>query len=204
LDANGENGGFLDPLNYKRTWGPSSFDQTHLVTINHVYELPFGKGQRMFNNGGIMGAILGHWQLSGVFRHASGTPFTPTAPATNCNCAGGSAYADVTGTPVYPGLQGPGQLWVSPSTFALPAVNTHGNAGRDILRGPGWTSYDGNVVRKFAIRERTTLEFRMEAQNVFNHPHFGNPAATVGNATFGQITSSSGERQAQVGLRLTF
>ena len=51
LDTNGENGGFLDPNNYKRTWGPSSFDQTHLLTINHVYQLPSCKGERFVNHG---------------------------------------------------------------------------------------------------------------------------------------------------------
>lgn len=203
LDTNGENGGFLDPNNYKRTWGPSSFDQTQLLTISHVYELPFGKG-RPFLNHGIAGAIVGNWQLSGVFRYYSGTPFTPTAPATNCNCAGGTAYADVTGTPVYPGGEGPGQLWISPSAFALPAVNTHGNAGRDVLRGPGSTNYDANIVRKFRVREKATLEFRMEATNALNHPHFGNPASTVGSATFGQITTATGPRQAQAALRVSF
>src|SRR5262249_37449835 len=57
FDTNGENGGFLDPNNYKRTWGPSGFDQTYVVVISHVYQLPFGKGQRWMNHG-IGSAIL--------------------------------------------------------------------------------------------------------------------------------------------------
>jgi len=43
-------------------------------------------------------------------------------------------------------------LWVTQSAFALPAVNTHGNAGPDVLRGPGSTNYDANIVRKFQVR----------------------------------------------------
>jgi len=203
LDTNGENGGFLDPNNYRRTWGPSGFDATHMVVINHVYELPFGRGEHFLTHG-FGAAALGGWQLSGVFRASTGTPFTPTAAATNCNCAGGSAYADVTGTPVYPGGEGPGQFWVTQSAFALPAVNTHGNAGRDVLRGPGYWVYDANVVRKFPIREKVALELRMEASNLANHPHWGNPASTFGNATFGQITTTSGERTARLAARLSF
>ena len=62
------NGGFLDDLNFKRTYGPSTFDQTHMLTINHVYELPFGKGQALLNKGGVLAAVLSHWQVSGVLR----------------------------------------------------------------------------------------------------------------------------------------
>lgn len=203
LDTNGENGGFLDPNNFKRTWGPSSFDSTHNITINHVYELPFGKGKALLPNG-VGSKVLGGWQLSGVFRYLTGNPFTPTAPATNCNCAGGSAYADVIGTPVYTNLTGPGQQWITASAFALPAVNTHGNAGRDVLRGPGTTVYDVNLVRKFPIGERAKLELRMEGSNIFNHPQWGNPASQVGSATFGQITSASNPRVVQFAGRVTF
>jgi hypothetical protein len=69
------------------------------------------------------------------------------------------------------GLDSPGGQWVSPSALALPAVGTLGNAGRDILRGPGFSEYDANVVRKFRFKERATLETRLEATNVTNTPH---------------------------------
>ncbi|HEY2017472.1 MAG TPA: TonB-dependent receptor [Bryobacteraceae bacterium] len=207
LDVNGENGGFLDNLNFKRTYGPSSFDQTHMLTINHVYQLPFGKGQPLLNKGGVLAAVLSNWQASGVFRRFTGTPFTPTAPVTSCNCASvSSIYADVVGSPQYPHGIGPGQPWVSPSAFALPVPNTFGNAGRDILRGPGLTNYDLNIVRKFPVKEKVNLEFRLEANNATNTPHFANPGALVGSATFGIITASgyNGNRLVQTALRLTF
>ena len=205
LDEAGENGGFTNPFNYKLNWGPSPFDQTHMLTINHVYQLPFGKGEHFLNHGGIASSILGGWQLSGVYRRFSGTPFSVTAPGTNCNCAGlNTVYAAVVGTPMYPKLEGPGQQWISPSAFALPAVGTLGNAGRDILRGPGFSEYDANVVRKFRFKERATIETRLEATNVTNTPHFGNPSGSINSATFGQVTTASGQRQAQVAMRLSF
>jgi hypothetical protein len=112
--------------------------------------------------------------------------------------------SEIVGTPVYPGLYGPGQIYLSPSAFAIGPVGTRGNSGRDNVLGPGMTVYDANVVRKIHIKERVTMEFRMEATNVTNHPHWGNPSATVGSATFGQITSASNPRQALVAGRLTF
>ena len=145
--------------------------------------------------------------MSGVFRRFTGTPFTPTAPVASCNCASvTSIYADVAGSPQYPHGVGPGQPWVSPSVFALPAPNTFGNAGRDILRGPGLTNYDANLVRRFPVKERVNLEFRLEANNSTNTPHFANPGALVGSATFGIITASgyNGNRLVQTALRVTF
>jgi hypothetical protein len=204
LDETAENGGFLNPNNFKQSWGPSNFDQAQMITINHVYELPFGKGQPMLHNGGIGSKILGGWQLSGIFRYFTGLPFTAGAAATNANCASCSVVPQIVGTPAYPGLYGPGQLYLSPSAFALEPVGTRGNSGRDNLRGPGMTVYDANLVRKFPIHERVTAEFRLEATNVTNHPHWGNPSATVNTATFGQITTASNPRQAQVAMRLSF
>ena len=207
LDVNSENGSFLDDLNFKRTHGPSTFDQTHMLTINHVYQLPFGKGQPFLNQGGVLAAVVSNWQVSGVFRYMTGFPFTPTAPVTSCNCAAVSTiYADIAGSPQYPHGVGPGQPWISPSAFVLPQVNTFGNSGRDVLRGPGLTNYDANIVRKFPVRERVNVELRFEANNALNTPHFANPSALVGSATFGIITASgfNGNRLVQTALRVTF
>lgn len=204
LDTNAENGGFLNPNNYRQSYGPSTFDQTHMVTINHVYELPFGKGEPLLNNNKAAATLLGGWQLSGIFRYFTGLPFTAAAAATNANCASCSVVPEIVGTPQYAGLYGPGQQYLSPSAFALEPVGTRGNSGRDNLRGPGMTVYDANLVRKFHIKERVTAEFRFEATNVTNHPHWGNPSATVSTVTFGQITTATNPRQAQVAMRLSF
>jgi hypothetical protein len=207
LDVNSENGAFLDNWNFKRTYGPSTFDQHHMLTINHVYQLPLGKGQALLNRGGVLSAVLSHWQVSGVFRYFTGQPFTPTAPVTSCNCASvSSIYADIAGTPQYPHGVGPGQPWVSPSAFVLPQSNTFGNTGRGVLRGPGLTNYDANIARKVSIRERVNMEFRLEANNAINTPHFANPGTLVGSATFGIITASgyNGNRLVQTALRITF
>ena len=204
LDETAENGGFLNPYNWKQSWGPSSFDQAHMLTISHVYSLPFGKGQPLLNSNRIASAILGGWQVSGIFRYLTGLPFTASASATNANCASCSVVPDIVGTPIYPGLYGPGELYLSSSAFALERPGTRGDSGRDNLRGPGMTVYDANLVRRFLIKERVTTEIRFEGTNITNHPHWGNPSATVGNATFGQITTATNPRQAQIAARVTF
>jgi hypothetical protein len=204
LDLTSEDGGFLNPNNYQQSYGPDGLNSKHMLTINHVYELPFGKGQPLLSNGGIGGRILGGWQVSGIFRYFSGMPFTASSPTTNADCASCSVVPEIVGAPVYPGLYGPGELYLSPSAFAYETVDTRGNSGRDNLIGPGMTVYDANVVRKFHVKERVSAEFRVEATNVTNHPHWGAPNATVGTPTFGQITAASNPRQAQVAARVTF
>ena len=204
LDVTGEDGNPLNPNNFNQSYGMDGLNSKHMIVINHVYELPFGKGHSMLSNGGIAASIVGGWQFSGIFRYFSGTYFTVGAPSTGADCASCSVVANVVGTPQFPGLYGPGQLYLSESAFALETPDTRGNSGRDNVEGPGMTVYDGNLVRKFHIKERITAEFRFEATNATNHPHWGNPNATVNSATFGQITGASNPRQGLVSMRLVF
>ncbi len=178
LDTTGEDAGFLNPYNWNQSYGPDGLNSKHILTINHVYELPFAKGQPFLNSGGLAARILGGWQFSGIFRYLSGTPFTVSSPTTNADCAGCSVVPNIIGTPQYPGLYGPGELYLSPSAFTYEALDTYGNSGRDNLLSPGQTVHDGNVARKFQLKERMMLEFRLEATNVTNHPHWGSPSAT--------------------------
>ena len=172
-----------------------------MVTINHVYELPFGKGQPLLNSNGNRRRhprrLAGERDLPLLHR----TAVHRRRRRHECRLRlvfGGPRNRRHTRVS---GSYGPGQLYISPSAFGLEPVDTRGNSGRDNLRGPGMTVYDGNVVRKFHMQERTTAELRMEATNVTNHPHWGNPSATVSTATFGQITTATNPRQAQVAMR---
>ena len=131
-------------------------------------------------------------------------PFTPTADATACNCPGNSNFADSIGPTKYLGGQGRGLLWFDIASFAPPAANRFGNAGRNSLRGPGFATYDLSAVRNFRLRERLRLEVRGEAYNVTNSPRWGNPTNSVNNGSFGQILSASSEREIQIAVRITF
>jgi hypothetical protein len=207
IDEGSNQPGFVNNLDVRRQYGPSDFDQTHLLTISHVFESPFGKGKPFLSSGGKAAAILGGWQLNGIYRYATGTPFTPTADSTACNCPGNGNYADVAGPLQMPGGIGPGQPWVSPSSFAVPGPNRFGNAGRNTIRGPHLSNYDLSLFRTFALRERFKLEMRGEFYNLTNSPHFTNPSGNISSANFGIITSTLngyGNRQVQVAARLLF
>ena len=207
LDVGSDQPGFTNNLNLKRQYGPSNFDRTHLVTASHLYELPFGKGKPFLKQNRIVAAIVGDWQLNGIFRLATGTPFTGTADATSCNCPGNGQFADAIVSVTYPHGIGPGQPWFSTSSFAAPAPNRFGTAGRNTIRGPRLSNYDLSIFRVFPFTERFRLEYRAEFYNLTNTPHFANPSGSVTSATFGIVSSTLngyGNRQIQMALRLKF
>jgi hypothetical protein len=207
LDVGSNQPGFTDNLDIRRQYGPSDFDQPNLLTVSHLYELPFGKGKRYLNKGGLAAFLVQGWQLNGIYRYATGTPFTPTADATACNCPGNGNFADVISPVQYLGGIGPGQPWFSTASLAVPGPNRFGNAGRNTIRGAHLSNYDFSVFRNFDITERYKLEFRSEFYNLTNTPHFANPNGNVSSGTFGIISgtlSGYGSRQIQMALRLRF
>jgi hypothetical protein len=121
----------------------------------------------------------------------------------------------VPGQPLYPANQTP-TLWLNPYAFTTPANGTWGNAGRNILRAPGFWQVDTSLEKSFPIAERKAISFRADIFNTFNRAQIGNPSAKWTNpssgTTFGQITSpyttsavgSGTPRQMQVMLRFSF
>lgn len=207
LDVGSNQPGFVDNLDLSRQYGPSDFDQTNLLTISHLYELPFGKGKAFANENRLAAALLGGWQINGIYRLATGTPFTGRADATACNCPGNGNFADALSPAKTLGGVGPGQPWFTTSSFGVPAPNTFGDAGRNTIRGPRLSNYDFSVFRNFALTERFKLEYRAEFYNLSNTPHFSNPNNTVTSGTFGIISGTLngyGNRQVQMALRLKF
>lgn len=203
LGVGDDQGGFIVQTDIRRNYGPTGYDRTHMFVSSHIYELPFGAGRRYLQSGPAA-YIVGGWQVNGILRIVSGAPFTPVADATACNCPGNSNFADAIAPARYTNGTGRGLLWFDPASFAAPAPNRFGNAGRNSLRGPGFVNYDLSLVRNFALLERVRLEFRAEAYNLTNTPRWANPVNSVNNAAFGQILSASGERELQLALRITF
>jgi hypothetical protein len=195
-------------------WGPvfqrnraaAGFDRTHVLQAGWIYELPFGKG-KMLAKSGVAAAVLGNWQVNGVFSAYTGTPFTVTSPGSSLNAPDNTQTANQVKTDVIRyGFVGPGATYYDPTAFAaVTAAATFGTSGRNILRNPGVLNTDLDITREFAIKERMKLQFRGEAFNVANTSHFGGVASSsVTSGSFMQITSASGERQIRFGLRMVW
>ncbi len=190
-----------DPRNISAERGNSIIDMRHRLTIGYVWELPFGKGKTFLNRGGVLNALIGGWQTNGILAVQTGLPFTPVLQTSTTNTGTGSR-PNVLGAPSYPQTL---QHWFDTSNFSTPAQYTYGNAGRDILFGPGRVNWDMSLFKSFVIREETRFEFRAEAFNIFNHPQFGLPNPNIGNPQAGSITSTVGNpRQLQGSLRFQF
>jgi hypothetical protein len=170
-----------DPSDRKGSRGRSGFDIRHNVVANVIYELPFGRGSR-----------FGGWQLSAIANVHSNLPFTPVLSFDNAGLQSllTSERPDLVGNPytgVCPngGRVGTPTCWFNPSAFALPAPGRFGNAGRNILRGPGFAQFDLALQKSFQFREGLKIVLGAEAYNVFNHPNFAVPSNTQSPLTLG-------------------
>ncbi len=193
-----------DIRNRRADRGNSVYDIRHRATLSYTYRLPFGKGMTWMNQGGVANLALGGWQTNGIVIMQTGLPFTVGHAGANTGGAGGSR-ANFVRDATLDSSQRSLQRWFDIDAFAAPAIYTFGNLGRNTLYGPGRWNYDMSLFKDFAIKEELKVQFRAEAFNVFNHPQFGQPSATIGAGGVGTITSVIGNpRQLQLALRVQF
>jgi hypothetical protein len=193
-------GALRDPY-HPDDWGPSDFDRTHRLVSSFVWQLP-----QPFANQRALKLLLGGWETTGIFTIQSGLPFTVTSGGDPSLSGGGSpAFADLSGDPQRPSGVNPVDEWFNTAAFQNAATGTFGNIGRNSLRGPRSVDLDFGLLRDFRLTEKVKLQFRSEYFNLFNHPNFGLPNASLGNpASFGEITTASDPRIIQFALRLGF
>jgi hypothetical protein len=197
-----------NPLRPKDDYGRASFDIRHAASITGTYDIPFArKGVSGWRN-----RLLGDWQVSAIETLQTGLPFTPQLSYNPSNDGDTRNPVRPSLNPNFSGsmiLGGPNQYF-NPAAFIQPLPGTFGNAGRNILQGPGISQTDASLSKKFYVTERTHLQFRAEVFNLLNHTNFNNPnpvvfaSATGGpSPTAGVITATSTtSRQVQLGLKL--
>jgi hypothetical protein len=192
--------------NYAIEHGLSTQDVDYVFSPSVIYELPFGRGKRW---GGDVPKwadyAIGGWQVNAIYALQGGTPFSITASGNPS-----STRANLVGKPVIH----PGNItnYVEPGAFAVPAAAggiylAPGTSGRDMVRGPGFSNMDFAVFKNFPITERVKGQFRVQAYNLTNTPHFANPFDTnLKDGHIGQIDSvlTNSWRQVELALRFTF
>jgi hypothetical protein len=183
----------------------SSFDHRHRLTANAVYDLPFAKTSH-----GWLRRAAGSWRASGIFTLQSGAPFT-----VNLSSASSQEVAhiglvngnnierpDLISNPNH-GPQTPAE-WFTTAAFILPAQNTFGTAGRNVVTGPSLTGLDLSLQKEDALHEGLKLQFRLDIYNSLNHANFDLPGRIFGASNFGVITSAEDPRELQFALKLMF
>jgi hypothetical protein len=198
--------------------GVSDFDATHNFVVNSSWTLPTTR-----TLGGVSRAVLGGWELGGIFSARSGAPFTVTIQTdqagtgdSRVRSTSGGQRPDFNAAPgcsvnaVNPGNP---SHYIKTECFSFPVLGTLGNLGRNTLRGPGLQEVDFSLFKNWLIwHERLHLQFRAEAFNLLNKANYQAPktkifdgsGAIVANAS--QLTSptQTSEREIQFGLKLNW
>ncbi len=199
----------LDPEEPARDKGRASFDATNNVVINIGYPLPWN-----FQNK-LVSFFVGGWEVSGIGTFTEGQPFSARLGSERSRNGGGGRADRPDLKPGFspnPVLQHPTpDRWYDPNAFALPAIGTYGNVGRNTLVGPGRQTIDFSLVKRFAVTESRDFQFRAEFFNILNHANFGLPQNVPLTST-GAVSGSAGRitnvtttsRQIQFGLKFTF
>jgi len=195
-----------DPSILRRNRAQAGYNTPHIFQLAYVYELPVGKGKSWANGGGVATKALSDWQVSGIFSAIHGQPFSLTASSASLNAVGQRQTPNQVGPVKKLGGIGTGHPFYDPTAFvAVSAAAVYGNVGRNTLYGPGSVNMDFSLFRTFNLTERFNLQFRTDAANLFNAPHFNNPTGSRSSGNFLVITSAKNdERQFRFGLRLAF
>jgi hypothetical protein len=191
----------------------SSFDVPQNIAFNMGYELPVGKGKRFLTNAGALAqGVLGGWRVQGITIFRSGQPFTPTISRDVANTGVANQRPNIVAAPA---IVGTPNCWfyaasnpACPSgtnAFILPAANTYGNGGANVLRSQWLRNFDVSVFKEFPITESSLLQFRAEFFNVTNTPTFGIPNTVTDTSAGGIVTTSANNpRQVQFALKFNF
>lgn len=225
---------FINAYNISQNRANSDFDERNLLNVSYIYALPLEKWVNnvvSFADDDPSNELRGHglsdwgksffsgWELSGITIYASGTPFSVIddgSPA-GISSADNAGVVAVIGPGAYPdrvpssycqttdvASQLFGPILGNPCQFVAPQGLTYGNAGRNSMSNPSRLNFDTSLQKNMKLRERGTLQFRLETFNTFNHTQFriydpsnpGNPGNNViscyGGATDGYSAGYSG------------
>ncbi|MGA7574210.1 MAG: TonB-dependent receptor [Terriglobales bacterium] len=212
------NGDFQDQRYPNANYANADFDVRQRFVFSYVYDLPFGRVLAK-NSSGLVNQIIGNWQMTGVFSAATGNYYTATDinDVSGGDCGGSVGYycsrPNLVGNPnAKPCV--PGTLFNTCAFADNTALGTFGNAGRNIIEGPGYKTWDTSLVKQFHVSEQKNLEFRAEFFNVLNHVNylfgqFGAISAEptpleLGQNGFGFPLAARAPRQIQFALKFYF
>jgi hypothetical protein len=196
---------YTDPTNPAFDRGLADFDATHRLVLSPIWQIP-----GVSHGNAILRKVTDGWSVSTITSFQSGNPFTIFS---NNNSSESDNYLD------RPDVTGPIQIFHNPRQLRTVSGNcgggtpghyyfdpsnvdcvnvplfSHGNMGRNVLRGPGINNWDISVFKDFKFAESKSLEFQANFFNAFNHVQFYGPTsnggASGGSALFGQVTSDT-------------
>jgi hypothetical protein len=198
-----------NPFDASLTRVVSSWDLTHNFVATYTYALPF---DRLFSRG----RLARGWSLSGTTRFSTGFPVTLSDDSDRslAGTLGNGVNNQLLDTPQM--TSGPLEVNTNPRNgrpafniglFAPETLGQLGNAARRFFYGPGIENFDMQIGKTVALAESKSLEFRVEAFNVFNHAQFYGPASVNGeinDPSFGRVVSAAAPRLVQLAVKFSF
>lgn len=193
-----------DSFNRRLERDYSTGDIPHVFVASAVWDIPFGAG-RWSRAGGVIGALVNDWTVTGVLTLQSGMPLAVTQTTNNNAFAGfGTQRPNLIGDPTLPAGERSVDRWFNTSAFSPAPAFTIGSSSRNPVRGPAYRNLDLAVMRRVPLSGAKALEVRAEVFNLTNIPAFLAPNAIVGSAAFGTITAAGDPRVIQLALKFLF
>ena len=197
------------PLDLKQDYGHCTYDQNQRLSVNSVYELPFGRDKRFLNQGGLLNAVAGGWQTSAIATFYTG-PWETLGSNQNLG-AFVNALPLVTGavnnSSLHSGLGRNvrlGPYFNTQNVHPLTTLGVQGNAGVSNISTPGSAVWDLSVFKTWTVAERYGATFRTDFFNAFNRVNFTGLDTGVNDSNFGNLTGANAAREIQFSLRLAF
>ena len=154
--------------------GSADFDVRHSFTAALTYDIPSPA------QGGAATAVLGNWSVDSIVRARSGPPITVLASAVVQGEFISSRADLVPGELIWiKDPSAPAGKRINPAAFSVPPAGRVGNLGRNTIKGLSISQVDFSLRRQFTLTERTSLQFRADFFNIFNHPNFNNPSPFI-------------------------
>lgn len=195
--------GWTDSYNRRLDYAVSNDDVTHVFKFSNLYEFP-----RLKLASGFADRLINGWSLNSIIFWQSGFPLNIVSGVDNSFTGIGRDRADFLGGQAQLSSdRSHGEMaamWFDTSRFTVNAPGTFGTAGRNSLRGPRYFNTDLALLKDTRVTERTSLQFRAEAFNVFNNVNFNSPNTNRSAAQFGRITSAQDPRIMQLALKLVW
>jgi hypothetical protein len=199
-----------NPFDHELDYGDSAYDARQRLVFTYSYEIPSVRRFQSFH--AIPSRLTDGWRIAGLTTFQSGFPVdTYDSSDSSLTC-----YAEVSfyGCADRPNVVSPvvkmnprtnaALDYFSPSSFAMEALGTMGNAGRNTFHGPGYNNWTIGLYKDTKITESTEIELRFESFNTFNHTQFQNPASDINSPTFGQVSASQAPRILQLAAKFIF
>jgi hypothetical protein len=210
LDQSSNLGEEVNPLNPSLSTALSAFDITQNFVVSYSYQLPLEHLLHAANR------WTRGWEFSGITRFSTGLPVTLVNYGDNSLLGAepnGINNYGVDEPDVAPGSLAlnrnarNGLPYFNAALFSENALGTPGDASRRYFHGPGMQNFDMALLKNLYLTDTKSVQFRLEAFNVFNHAQFFGPQSVDGNissATFGRVVSAASPRLLQAGLKFTF